>query len=791
MESQIQLSSIFNKKYEKIKILGEGNYGKAILVKSLKDNVIINKYLSYNIFINLQTLAVIKSIDLSKLTKDQIKDANLEGDILKGLDHPNIIKFLEVQTDNNYLYIVMDYADGGDLSMKIKDQNGVLFPEDKILDWFTQVCLAIKHIHDRKILHRDIKSQNIFLMKNGTVKLGDFGIAKCLDQTIDKAKTYVGTPYYLSPEIINSQPYGFQSDIWSLGVLLYEMCALKMPFDASNLPQLYIKIINCNYQPLNKMYSEELKKLVKDMLNETSLKRPTISKILENPLIKPRIRKFLNDKYFNSEFSHTILHNFKLGEKNGDEKMTKYELITNNNNNMNNNINNNYMNNIRFSQGHQRPMIKKDINERNLRISANDKNINYHYQQKERERELNRINQLKKNLEGKPNNINNNRQNRPAGNKYNGNNIHNYGNNNMNNNIARGFYIINEGKDYKRNDTGRIKKNKNSGKEEFSSDKMGKNLQNKNNINNNDNYYNGLRSENSAKYNSGKKRMEYDKKNNINNNNNINTGNNITSSNMAVGNSSHRDKDKERKQKLEEFKRKSRLENKNKISNSNGVIWMWGNEKYSEKNSEVNTTEATNFLNNKDNSNSNIIAENIIIDKNNDNIINNSNKKEINGKNLLPLNNISNHNINNINNSYDSINEEEIDNNNRLYKDVMKGNNNIYNENNFNGMENIDRKQDFLGNMAWGDEKNLEIDGERVTGDIYDEIFKEFGKDLTIIISNIIKKYVNDDMLTYDPNKINENIFNELKSKKIPHNIIEKAINKIPDIYFLQLTNKI
>ena len=84
-------------------------------------------------------------------------------------------------------------------------------------------------------------------MKIGKFKHGDFGIAKCLDQTIDKPKEYVGTPYYLSLEIINSKPYGFQIDIWPLGVLLYEMCDLKMSFDASNLPplpKLYIKIIN-------------------------------------------------------------------------------------------------------------------------------------------------------------------------------------------------------------------------------------------------------------------------------------------------------------------------------------------------------------------------------------------------------------------------------------------------------------------------------------------------------------------------------------------------------------------
>jgi NIMA (never in mitosis gene a)-related kinase len=101
-----------------------------------------------------------------------------------------------------------------------------------VLNWFTQICLALKHVHDRKILHRDLKSQNIFLTKKGMIKLGDFGIARVLSDTKSKAKTVVGTPYYLSPEIIKSEPYSFKSDIWSLGVLLYEMCALTPPFNA-------------------------------------------------------------------------------------------------------------------------------------------------------------------------------------------------------------------------------------------------------------------------------------------------------------------------------------------------------------------------------------------------------------------------------------------------------------------------------------------------------------------------------------------------------------------------------
>ena len=746
----------------------------------------------------------------------------MEGDILQKLRHPNIIHVREVQTDNNYLYIVMDYADGGDLSMKIKAQNGVLFDENTILDWFTQVCLAIKHIHDRKILHRDIKSQNIFLMKNGQVKLGDFGIAKCLDQTIDKAKTYVGTPYYLSPEIINSQPYGFQSDIWSLGVLLYEMCALKMPFDASNLPQLYIKIINCNYQPLNNKYSNELKKLVKDMLNEVSLKRPTISQILDNPIIRPRIKNFLSEEDYNVEFSHTILHNFKLDKS--DEKMTKNELISYNNN-INNNMNiNNFMNNVRNSQGHSRPIIIK--NERNLRDSKN-----YHYQQqKEKEKEQNRINMLKKNLEGKPNNINN-RLNRPGIGKYNGNNLYNYNyggnnninNNNYNNNISRGFYLINEGKDYKKNDSGRNKKNKNMGKEEFSSDKIGKNNQNRiynnnnnnNNINNNEMYYNGLRSENSAKYNnSNKKKMDYEKKNSNLNNNNVNNINNINNYLSNNNSNSQREKDKERKQKIGEMKRKFKRENKNNnVSNSNGVIWMRGMEKYMEKKDDTTTTKmTTNAINNSETSNiranNNNISNNIINDLNDNNrmkyddLIMNSNKKEINGKNLLPLNNISNTNNNDMNNSNDSFNDEEIYNNNKLYKDMLKGNNLNFNENNnnnsFNGIQNSNinnnNNQDLLlGNLSdeISNDNDSEINDKKITEDICNDIFNDFGKDLTINISNIIRKYVNDDMLTYDYDKIRDNICKDLKNKNISQSIIERAIIKIPDIYSLFLSNKL
>ena len=173
--------------YKKEKKLGEGNFGSAYLVRCGSDN-------SY---------AVIKQIDLSQASEQELEETLKEAKILEAFDHPNIVKFKEVyKTKKGMICIVMDYADGGDLSEAIKQQEG-LFSEDQILDWFTQIALAIKHIHDRKVLHRDLKSQNIFLMKDKSIKLGDFGVARVLSKTKSVADTITGTPVYISPEMLD------------------------------------------------------------------------------------------------------------------------------------------------------------------------------------------------------------------------------------------------------------------------------------------------------------------------------------------------------------------------------------------------------------------------------------------------------------------------------------------------------------------------------------------------------------------------------------------------------------
>jgi|EP01049_Picozoa_sp_SAG25_P007204 NIMA (never in mitosis gene a)-related kinase len=132
-----------------------------------------------------------------------------------------------------------------------------------ILNWFVQICLAMKHVHDRKVLHRDIKTQNIFLTQGGTViKVGDFGISKVLKDTDQKAKTQVGTPYYLSPEICLDKAYNHKSDIWSLGCVLYELATLRHAFDAGNMHALVLKIMKGKYPPPPTIYSAELRALI-------------------------------------------------------------------------------------------------------------------------------------------------------------------------------------------------------------------------------------------------------------------------------------------------------------------------------------------------------------------------------------------------------------------------------------------------------------------------------------------------------------------------------------------------
>ncbi|XP_067838564.1 serine/threonine-protein kinase Nek1 isoform X3 [Heptranchias perlo] len=279
-------------KYDKVNKIGEGSFGKAILVNSKEDG---RQY-------------VIKEISISRMSNKEREESRREVAVLANMKHPNIVQYKESFEESGCLYIVMDYCEGGDLFKRINAQKGILFREDQILDWFVQICLALKHVHDRKILHRDIKSQNIFLTKDGTVQLGDFGIARVLNSTIELARTCIGTPYYLSPEICENKPYNNKSDIWALGCVLYEMCTLKHAFEAGNMKNLVLKIIRGSYPPVSVHYSYDLRHLMSQLFKRNPRDRPSVSSLLQKPFLSRRIDKLLSPDNVVEEFGHTALH---------------------------------------------------------------------------------------------------------------------------------------------------------------------------------------------------------------------------------------------------------------------------------------------------------------------------------------------------------------------------------------------------------------------------------------------------------------------------------------------------
>lgn len=202
-------------------------------------------------------------------------------------DHANIVSYKEQFIEGGTLFIIMELAEDGDLEKRMLKQKGVLLPEATIVGWFRQICLAMQQVHGCKVLHRDIKSQNIFLTSGGTViKIGDFGISRVLAATNELARTKVGTPYYLPPEICMSKPYDSKCDIWSMGCLLYELVALKHPFNGNSIGELVRKITLGKYAPPPSSFSPDLRTLIADMLNHDPAKRPDINEVLSRPVMQ-------------------------------------------------------------------------------------------------------------------------------------------------------------------------------------------------------------------------------------------------------------------------------------------------------------------------------------------------------------------------------------------------------------------------------------------------------------------------------------------------------------------------
>eukprot|EP00667_Euglena_gracilis_P005725 EG_transcript_5766 len=228
---------------------------------------------------------VLKKIPFQDLTEYEKKEAQTEARVLGTLRHPHIIAYKESFLAEGCLNIVMEYASGGDLEGLIRDAPGYLDEAD-ILKFLIQLVTALQYCHTRKVLHRDLKSENVFLTKDQIVKLGDFGISRVLKNTLEMATSVVGTPSNLSPEMIENRPYNTKSDVWALGCVLYEMCTKSKPFTGKSLGEVVAKISNPILPPLPSHYSADLQLLVSALLQEDPEKRPSPTEILCLPFLQ-------------------------------------------------------------------------------------------------------------------------------------------------------------------------------------------------------------------------------------------------------------------------------------------------------------------------------------------------------------------------------------------------------------------------------------------------------------------------------------------------------------------------
>ena len=264
--------------FEILEKLGDGAYSVVYKVRRKEDSKIY----------------ALKKVNLSNLSQKEKENSLNEVRILASVKSTFVIAYKEAfidETDQS-LCIVMEYADKGDLYQKITQfkKIGCLIDEVDIWRIFIQMTKGLKALHDLKILHRDLKSANIFLFSDGSAKIGDLNVSKVAYKGLGYTQT--GTPYYASPEVWRDEPYDMKSDIWSLGCVTYEMLALHPPFRAENMEKLYNKVIQCQYGKISERYSDDIKEIIKLLLKVKTKDRPTCAQILKHPLVKKRLEFF-------------------------------------------------------------------------------------------------------------------------------------------------------------------------------------------------------------------------------------------------------------------------------------------------------------------------------------------------------------------------------------------------------------------------------------------------------------------------------------------------------------------
>ena len=264
--------------FQIISKLGEGAYSTVYKVMRIVDKKIY----------------ALKKVKLLNLSDKEKENALNEVRILASVKSNFVVSYKEAFFDekDRTLCIVMEFADNGDLYQKITEhkKRSLFFEESTIWRIFIQLVKGLKALHDLNILHRDLKSANVFLYSNGEAKIGDLNVSKVTRGGLGTTQT--GTPYYASPEVWSDFPYDNKSDIWSLGCVLYEMITLRPPFRANNMEGLYKKVTKGQYSKIPDIFSNDLYQMVQFLLQVNPKLRPNCDQILNHPILLKRIEYF-------------------------------------------------------------------------------------------------------------------------------------------------------------------------------------------------------------------------------------------------------------------------------------------------------------------------------------------------------------------------------------------------------------------------------------------------------------------------------------------------------------------
>uniref|UniRef100_A0A8C4HFW5 non-specific serine/threonine protein kinase n=1 Tax=Dicentrarchus labrax TaxID=13489 RepID=A0A8C4HFW5_DICLA len=308
--------SLVAKRYSILQSLGRGSFGSVYLVQDNKAT-------------DGEELKVLKQIPLGDLRPDETVRATQEAHLLSQLHHPAILTFYHSFLEGDAFCIVTEFCQDRDLDCKLEEvrQAGRSLPELQVIDWLIQLLLGLHYMHDRRILHRDLKAKNVFLKRN-LVKIGDFGVSCLLMGSCDLATTFTGTPYYMSPEVLNHQGYDSKSDIWALGCLLYEMCSLTHAFQGPNFLSVVMKIVEGETPTLPSGYSQELNSVMQRMLQKQPSSRPSAAELLKTKFMEDNMKFQMMDRCVCVVVCRqTKVHLQTLMEKSEVEKMTPRERM--------------------------------------------------------------------------------------------------------------------------------------------------------------------------------------------------------------------------------------------------------------------------------------------------------------------------------------------------------------------------------------------------------------------------------------------------------------------------------